>query len=191
MPTKRNKIKAGPKLTISSALIGRPNAANLITDRPPGSAERMAIILGVGFLSIMLVMSVFSVVSAYENPASWATFVFFLGVLGFILFHEHNVFPDLHGQKMFYGIGAWFLTFLTVPYIILLLHQFNFGIMVFVSVLLVIQFPFYMRLFTSDERWEVFKVHVTSSFKRGMDATVAKGKKTIKKPNKNRKIYRK
>lgn len=192
MPAKRKQKKQANKSSIDLGLnFGQQSSGNIVTSRPKGSSLRVAILLAVGFLAIMLVMSAFSVVQSHLNPATWATFVFFVGILAFILFWEDNVFPSLHSQKMLYAVGAWFLTFLTIPYIIVLTKEFNFGLMIFVSVLLVIQFPLYMRLLTTDDRWELFKSGVKKSVKKGVNATVSKGKKTMKKPNKNRKIYRK
>jgi hypothetical protein len=190
MPTKQKRQKDKSRIDLGLN-IGQRSSGSLITSRPQGSPLRLAILFSVGFLAIMLVMSGFSVVQSVANPAVWATFVFLAGILAFILFYEDNVFPSLNSQKMLFAIAAWFLTFLTVPYIVVLMREFNFALMIFVSVLLVIQFPLYMRLFTSDDRWDLFKGNVSSTIKSGVSKTVAKGKDTMKKPNKNRKIYRK
>lgn len=171
--------------------LGQNSSGHLVTSRPEGSTERFVILTAIGFLAIMLIFSVFSVVQAYTNPAVWATFIFLAGIMAFILFWEDNMFPSLNSQKMLYAIGAWFLTFLTIPYVIVLMKEFNFAMMLFVSVLLVIQFPLYMRLLTTDDRWELFKNNVKDAAKRGADATIPKRGKNLKKPNKNRKIHRK
>jgi len=197
MPTKRNskknrkQQKVNIDLGIGSLTNKGTGGGNLITSREQGSASRLAILLIVGFMAIMLVASAFSVVQSYDNPAAWATFVFFVGLLGFVLFNEENVFPSLDRQRFVYAVGAWFLTFLTIPYIIVLINKFNFAIMVMVSVLLVIQFPLYMRLLTTDEKWNFFKGNVSKKVKTGVSATFKSGKKPRKKPNKNRKIHRK
>jgi len=190
MPTKRKTKKETRSIDLGLG-IGQGSSGHIITSRPQGSSMRVGILLVVGFLAIMLVTSGFFVIQSIANPAVWATFIFFVGVIAFILFYEDNVFPSISSQKMLYAIGGWFLAFLTVPYVIVLIREFNFGLMILVSVLLVIQFPIWMRLFTTDERWELFKSNVSTSVKSGVKGTMVKGKETLKKPNKNRKIYRK
>ena len=62
--------------------------------------------------------------------------------------------------------------------------------MIFVAVFLIILFPIYARLFTSDERWNIFKEHVKGGVKGATVDKVTNYKRTKKSANRKRKIYR-
>ena len=121
------------------------SSGHLITSRQ--DSGRYFVLISVIFLFMMTMMSVYAVCQAPASPGFWSVFVFFFGLLAFILLYEENVFPKIDREKIVYFISTWILAWLIiVPYFIISAVQFNFGIFILVLVFLAILTPLVVRL---------------------------------------------
>ena len=184
------KIKVRSRVK-SRSLVG---SSHLITSRPYNSSGRWLVILSFAFLSLMSLMSVYALTLAPASPAFWSTFIFFFGLLIFLLMYEQNVFPDLEREKVLYFIASWFLAWLVVPYIVISFTNFNIAIFLLVIIFLIFLVPLSVRVVLSQTQWLDFKQKTKDSVKGNL-SKLRSGKKKIVKgkltgQNRRRKIYR-
>ena len=171
------------------------SSGHLITSRQSGSSSRIFVLSAFIFLLLMTLMSVYALYLLPASPTMWSTFVFFAGLLGFLLMYEDNVFPNLGREKIIYFIASWFLAFLVVPYIILSFTQFNIAIFLMVVIFLIFLVPLLVRVILTQTQWLDFKSKTKDSVKTGIKKLKPGGKGKIVKgkltgQNRKRKIYR-
>lgn len=185
---KKTKIKIRGKQSVLST-------GHLITSRPPRSPDRLFVMLAFIFLVMMTLMSAYALIIVPFSPGFWATFVFFVGLLNFLLMYEQNIFPNLDRSKIVYFFIAWFLLFLTVPYILLTALTLNASLLVLVLILLAIFTPVIIRLILTQTQWFEFKKKTKESVKSNISKLKPGNKKkttrgNVTGQNRRRKIYR-
>jgi hypothetical protein len=171
------------------------SSGHLITSRPPGSSGRIFVLLSFAFLALMTLMSVYALTINPTSPGFWATFVFFAGLLAFLLLHEDNALPALDREKIIYFISSWFLAFLVVPYLILQVTSFNFAMFLVIIILLIMLIPLLTRLILTQTQWLDFKQKTKASVKTNISKLRPSTKRKVINgrltgQNRRRKIYR-
>ena len=201
---KRNVIigaKSNKRKSVDSPMIfpisGKGKSSHLLTARPYGSSQRGFMLFVMFIAFIFTLMSIYAISLAPTSPGAWGMLVVFVGITVLLLTYENNVFPDVTKKKIPFVVGAWFLAFLTIPFIVALFDTFNYGIMIFVIIFSLPLALMLMRIFMPEEQWQHGKDNVKTKIKTGAGKIKTGSKKKIlektsglKGVNRKKKIYR-
>ena len=186
-----SKRKSKDSIAIFPSLgLGGGRSGHIITSRQYGTSARTTVLITAFFLFIFTIMSIYAVTLAPISPGAWAMLVFFGGLTLVLLAYEKNVFPDIGPNKIISLLGAWFLAFLAVPFLISLVQVFQLGVLILVIIFLLPLSLLAMRLILPDARWQDSKDNIKSKLHIRSKKVVKKAVISVKGANRKRKIYR-
>ena len=163
-------------------------SSHLFSERQPGTG-RSLVFLGIVFLSIFTLCSVYTLILTPTNPIAWSMTAFFAIALCILLFSEDNVLPKLEKKKSPHAAVAWFFSWVFIAFLVSFIVSMNAAHLAMAILFGFVTIVLFSYVLLPDARWVAAKQTVKNNT-AGRVSKRLNLKKRKKNKNKKRRIFR-